>query len=248
MKFYLIIPFKRRWIRSTFIVFILSLIMMGLGFWQLNKHHQRQAYIAGVIAEVEDAPFVLTGRSGDDVWNDRIFHLVRGEGEFDFARQVAIKNKFYDETMGYHLVTPFLIKGSQRAVLVDRGWVSPAEIQSPEDARKFDEPDLTTILGRIAETEESAQPSAEPQFWWYRVDVANIGRQLPYELLPFYVSLVPSESSQTAPPYRNPPKFELDSGAHLGYAIQWFLFALLSPLFYLWLVVRTDRLESMPDA
>lgn len=244
MRDYLTVPFKRRWLLSTIIAITLSLMMIGLGFWQLNKHHQRQAYINGVIAEVEDEPFLLTGAPSDDEWSERIYHLARATGKFDFAHQVAIKNKFYNETMGYHLVTPFLIEGSDRAVLVDRGWVSPEQMQTPADARQFDEPDATTVLGRIMETEESAQPPVEPQFWWYRVDVDNIGRQLPYDVLPLYIALIPSDPPQTTPPFRNPAKFELDAGTHLAYAIQWFLFSLLLPLFYLWLVVRTDRLEQ----
>jgi surfeit locus 1 family protein len=244
MKRYLTTPFKRRWILSTIIVIILSVGMIGLGFWQLDRHRQRQAYIAGVIAEVQDAPFVLTGSPADDQYADRIYHQVQAEGRFDFENQVIVKNKFYDETMGYHLVTPFLIKDGDRAVLVDRGWVPPETVQTPADARQYDEPALTSILGRILATEESATPPEEPQFWWLRVDVASIGRQLPYDVLPFYVALTPPEEEQTTPPYRNPPKFELDPGAHFGFAIEWLLFAFLLPLFYLWLVVRVDRLEA----
>ncbi len=241
---YLTTPFKRRWVIHTIIVIIMALIMIGLGFWQLSRHNLRQAYIAAVEAEVTDAPFILTGAPTDDQYAERIFHQVQVEGEFDFERQVAIKNKFYDETMGYHLVTPFLIKGGQRAVLVDRGWVPPESVHTPADARQFDEPDTTMIRGRIIATEESASPPETPQFWWYRVDVANIGRQLPYDILPFYVALTPPEQPQTAPPYRNPPKFKLDPGAHLGNAVEWFVFAFLLLPFYAWLVVRTDSIES----
>jgi len=244
MKRYIATPFKRRWLLSTILVIIASLVMIGLGFWQLDRHSQRMAYIEGVIAEVEDTPFVLTGAPEDDRYEERIYHQVMAEGTFDFENQVAIKNKFYKETLGYHLVTPFLLKGSQRAVLVDRGWAPPETIQSPEDARRYDEPELTSILGRIVATTESARPPEEPQFWWYRVDVAGIGRQLPYDVLPYYVALIPPDRPQTEPPFRNPPKFELDPGMHFGYAMQWFLFAVAIPLFYMWQVVRLDRDEQ----
>ncbi len=241
---YITTPFKRRWLLSSILVIIVVMAMIGLGVWQLGKHRERMAYIAGVNAEVQDAPFVLTGTSADEQYTERIFHQVQAQGELDFENQVAIKNKFYDETMGYHLVTPFRIQGGDRAVLVDRGWVPPESIHSPADARQFDEPDLTLILGRIIATEESAKPPEAPQFWWYRVDVANIGRQLPYDILPYYVALVPPDKPQTTPPYRNPPKFKLDPGAHLGNAIEWFVFAFLLIPFYAWLVVRTDRIEQ----
>ena len=241
---YFRIPFKRRWIFSTGFVILLALAMVGLGFWQLDRHHQRMAYIDAVEKEVEDAPFVLQGAPEEDAYAERIFHQVQARGEFDFAHQVAIKNKFYDEAMGYDLVTPFKIDGSDRAVLVSRGWIPPDAIHSPADARQFDEPHLTSIGGRILATEESAEPPTSPQFFWYRVDVAAIQQQLPYEILPFYVALTPPEQPQTAAPFRDPPKFKLDPGAHFGNAIQWFLFALLVPAFYIWLVVREDAREQ----
>ncbi len=248
---YLILPFTRRWILSTIVVIIASLVMVRLGFWQLDRHNQRMDYINAVIAEVEDAPFQLTGAASDDAYSERIYHQVEIEGRFDFDHQVIIKNQFYNDALGYHLVTPFLIKGSNRAVLVDRGWVPPEALQSPEDMRKFDEPEITHVVARIAPEEKHTGdlPSPEqPQLMWYRVDVIGIQAQLPYEVLPYYVAMIPPEQVQTAPPYRNPPKFKLDPGPHYGYAMQWFLFAAALPLLYLWLLVRTIRSEKQEDA
>lgn len=244
---YLKTPLKRRWLRSTLIVAILSLALVGLGFRQLHRHHERMAYIEAVAAEVEDTPFVLTGGPEDDAYAERIYHLVEASGHFDFDHQVLIKNQFYRDVMGYHLVTPFLIAGSDRAVLVDRGWIPPEAIQSPEDARKFDEPDLTHIVGRILPQEKhrGELPSPDhPQFIWYRVDVTGMAAQMPYAILPYGVALIPSPEQRSEPPYRNPPKFKLDPGPHFGYAIQWFLFAAALPLLYLWQVVRVDRKEE----
>ncbi len=243
---YLTTPFKRRWILSTILVIIASLVMVRLGFWQLDRHALRMAYINAVIAEVEDAPFTLTGGPEDNAYAERIYHQAEARGRFDFDHQVIIKNQFYNDALGYDLVTPFLIEGSDRAVLVDRGWVPPEEVQSAEDARKFDEPDLTHIVGRIMPQEKHRGELPSPdnsQLMWYRVDVEGIGAQTPYEVLPYAVALIPPEEPQNEPPYRNPPKFKLDPGPHMGYAIQWFLFAAIVPLVYAWQVVRVDRKE-----
>ena len=247
MTAYLTTPFKRRWILSTIVVLFASLVMIRLGFWQLDRHEQRMAYINGAIAEVEDTPFVLTGGPEDDAYAERVFHQVEVSGKFDFDNQVIIKNKFYNDALGYHLVTPMRIEGSDRAVLVDRGWVPPEEIQSFEDVRKFDEPELTHVVARIAPQEKhrGELPSPDnPQRMWYRVDVVGIAAQLPYEILPYYVAMIPPEKPQTEPPFRNPPTFKLDPGPHLGYAAQWFIFAAVVPLFYAWQVVRLDRKEK----
>jgi surfeit locus 1 family protein len=244
---YITTPFKRRWIFSTITVAIISLIMVGLGSWQLGRHNERMAYINAVAAEVEEAPFVLTGTPEDDAYADRVYHQVVADGHFDFGQQVLIQNKFYKDVMGFHVVTPFLIEGSDRAVLVDRGWIPPGQYQSPADLTQFDEPDVTSIHGIIVETAESKQPPESPQFLWYRVDVASIARQLPYPVLPFYVALSIPETPRTEPPYPDPPELELDPGSHFGYAVEWFFFALALPLFYAWQVVRLDRREQEGD-
>ncbi len=242
---YLTTPFRRRWLFSTFVVILASLVMVWLGFWQLGKHNLRMAYIKAVVAEVQDAPFVLTGGPVDDAYAERVYHQVDAQGEYDFEHEVLIANKFHQDEMGFHVVTPFLIAGSDRAVLVDRGWIPPKQdYQSPADLTQFNEPDQTRIHGIIVATEESKVPPAGPQFKWLRVDVANIARQLPYPVLPFYVALDEPEASRTGPPFPDPPELKLDPGSHFGYAMEWFFFALALPLLYAWQVVRLDRREQ----
>jgi len=240
---YITTPFRRRWLFSTVVVFIASLIMVGLGFWQLDKHHQRMAYLEGAVAELQDAPFVLTGGPEDDAYAERVWHQARAQGAYDFENQVLIRGKFHEDVMGYHVVTPFLIAGSDRAVLVDRGWIPPGEYDSPADISQYDEPQTTEIVGQIVQTEPSAKPPETPMFQWYRVDVENIARQLPYQVLPFYIALDEPETPRTEPPYRQAPVLKLDPGSHFGYAMEWFFFALALPLLYAWQVVRLDRRE-----
>jgi surfeit locus 1 family protein len=78
------------------------------------------------------------------------------------------------------------------------------------------------------------------------VDIQAIQAQMPYELLPVYVLESAtedvqflSEGMQSAPddgdsdlPYRPEPEFDLSNGPHLGYAIQWFIFALILGIVY----------------
>jgi surfeit locus 1 family protein len=242
---YITTPFKRRWLFSTVIVIIASLVMVRLGFWQLDKHNQRMAYINAAVAEVEDAPFLLTGAPEDDAYAERVYHQVEARGEFDFAREILIENKFYHDVMGFHVVTPFRIEGSDRAVLVDRGWIPPeADYQSPADLTQFNDPEITRIHGIIVASEESKTPPEGPQFRWLRVDVANIAKQLPYGVLPFYVALDEPETPKSEPPFPDPPELELDPGSHFGYAVEWFFFALALPLLYAWQVVRLERREQ----
>jgi len=66
---------------------------------------------------------------------------------------------------------------------------------------------------------------------WYRVDVEAIQAQVPYPLLPVYVLQTPpgedEEGAALSLPYRVRPEVDLSEGRHLGYAVQFFFFALI---------------------
>ena len=59
-------------------------------------------------------------------------------GAFDYARQVSIRNQNYEGQPGVYLVTPLLISGSDKAVLVNRGWIPVGEAD-PATWHMFDE-------------------------------------------------------------------------------------------------------------
>jgi surfeit locus 1 family protein len=88
--------------------------------------------------------------------------------------------------------------------------------------------------------------NAEPQREWYRVDVEAIAAQLPYEVLPIYVKQAPSSEgseSNEVPPYRSELEPDLSEGPHLGYAIQWFIFAAILGVGYIGYVSKSKRTE-----
>jgi len=89
-----------------------------------------------------------------------------------------------------------------------------------------------------------AEPPQQAQSEWFRVDVAGIQPQMPYDLLPFYLMWQPEGEAvaQTALPYRTAVEFDLSEGIHLSYAVQWFLFAAMFGVGYVY-YVRKDMRE-----
>ena len=237
--------FKRRWILTTILVFAAAIVMVRLGFWQLDRLAQKRAYIASATAALNAAPLDLMAVEDLDpvAQSDRMATLV---GEYDYDREVVIKNKLYQDQPGFHLLTPMRLQGQDEAVLVDRGWV-PAAGFDPTNLSPYREATgPIRVEGRI-EAEDprpaQAQLPASPQKEWYRVDIAALQKQTPYPLRPFYVALVPS-AGHTGLPYRNPPEIVMDEGPHLGYAFQWFLFAAVVPIVYVLQVRRMDKRDT----
>lgn len=232
--------FKRRWILTTLLVVAASAVMVRLGFWQIDRLAVKRAYIAQAQAALAAAPLVITGTEINLEAGEYRDRPATVRGEYDFEHEVLLKNKFFGNQPGYHLLTPFRIEGSERALVVDRGWIP---LDAGSEVTGFEETGRQTISGRI-EPEDARPRQAEAiagqQQEWYRVDLTGIQAQTPYELLPFYLALTPADE-HVGLPNRNPPEIILDEGPHLGYAFQWFLFALVVPIVYAAQVRRMER-------
>ena len=224
---------RRLW-WSALVVLVGMAIMIRLGFWQLDRLAQRRAYNATLVHQLALPPLSLAGGAlpvelseGSNLTALKN-RSASARGTYDFSRQVVLKLQNWEGAPGAHLITPLLIEGSSRAVLVDRGWVPYTESQ-----HQFDEPGPVTVTGLIQLSQplpaaQAAPPKpGDPQTDWYRLDIAAIQAQMPYQLLPVYIQQSPPPGGNSTLPYRVEPVFDLSDGPHLGYAIQWYSFALI---------------------
>ena len=236
--------FSRRFILPTIVVLLGMALLAGLGFWQLDRLDQRRAENAILTRALAQPPLELTsdgvadGVSVDDVSLEGNQQAI-AHGEFDFDEQVVLLLQLNEEgRTGVHLLTPLRMDDesgdSQTAVLVDRGWI-------PEDEQaNYTVPvGETAVYGYLAAAKSQREPNSAPQTEWYRVDVEAIAAQLPYDLLPFYVVQLNEESSvANVLPIRGKLEVDLSEGAHLSYAVQWFLFCLTLAVVYVAFVYK----------
>ena len=232
-----------QWWRTLLVVLAMA-VMVRLGFWQLDRLAQRRARNAQVLAQVNAPPLDLNRDpipARVDVFKYR--RLV-ARGRFDFAHQIALKNRTYQGRPGVDLITPLRLEGRHVAVLVDRGWI-PYEAARPAAWAAFDTPRATVVITGFVGLDGVAPPRLprpilpdEHQAVYY-VDPPSLADLMPYPLLPFYMVWMPAPGEQaTSPPLKYTPHYDLSEGPHLGYAIQWFLFAAAAPFVYLYLLRR----------
>lgn len=232
---YLTRLFNRRWWKITLLVILAMGVMIRLGIWQLDRLAQRRAFNARVQAQMEASTLHLQGAALTEDLPSMEYRQVQVTGEYDFAHQVALRNQAWQGQIGVHLVTPLVISGTQTAVLVDRGWI-PYEDFRNGDWSKYDEPGLVDVTGvvRLSETrptigrqaDPTPAPGEGPLKAWNMANIAGITAQIPYSALPVYVQQAP-DPAWTTLPYRTQPEIDLTEGPHLGYALQWFSFALI---------------------
>ncbi len=220
--------FNRRWWWATLLVLALMAVFARLGIWQLSRLEQRRASNAAYLAQISQSPLELSDAYLMADGSEVVDRQAIAEGRYDHAEQIVLTQQSWLGRPGAHLVTPLILDGGETAILVDRGWI-PAADANAGDLSPFDEPGLLSLEGVIQLSQTlSGGRSTEvevPQQEWYRVDVAAIQKQMPYRLLPFFLLQTPPEGVQDVLPYRVAAEVDLSEGPHLGYAIQWFLFA-----------------------
>lgn len=252
--------FSRRYILVTLLVIAAMAVMARLGVWQLERRQQRIAANADLVAKLEAAPISLNEAAAAALWplpEDR--KAVRNlravaAGQYDFDRQLLLVQQNYDGMAGAHLVVPLVLNDAGQAVLVDRGWVPYEEVSSGRWQQHDDPRGPVTISGRVQPSQilpnQTANPASagaqEAKSEWHRIDIDAIQGQMPYPLLPIYLLEAPGPEGNARLPYRIEPEVDLSEGPHMGYALQWFAFAIVAGVVYV--AALRSRLRKAPDA
>src|SRR5260370_4135214 len=100
------------------------LLLLALGFWQVERLFWKRDLIAQRQAAVAAAP-VAAPRS----WGGMEFRHVTDEGAFLNDKEIYLGATSEAGRQGYHVLTPLLEPGG-RAVFVNRGFI-PAELKDP---------------------------------------------------------------------------------------------------------------------
>ncbi len=208
------------WI-GTFIVLLVAVICVRLGFWQLRRLAEKRARNAATVERMAAPPTQLSSFSNDTA--GLIFRRVTLTGAYDDEHTIIIAGRSLRGVPGVHVLTPMRLGGA--AVLVNRGWMPSADAMRIE-LDSIIEPGPNALDALITPfPEDFGNPAARDTFQhvWHQMDGAQLRGQFPYRVLPIVVQILPHQGQPDFPIRLHPP--ELDEGPHLGYAIQWFSFA-----------------------
>jgi surfeit locus 1 family protein len=226
------------------VVVALAILFINLGFWQLSRMEERRLENAVGESRFAEEPQGLTAlleAAGDDT-ESLEFRRSTVTGEYQPADEVLVRSQVYQAVSGFHVITPLLGEDGT-AVLVNRGWVPLDADEVPVIAASPPEGEVT-VTGwiRPAQTRGALGPTDPEEgrlVTMNRVDIERIQQQVPYPLEPVYLSALEGAEGELPMPASG-PTFE-DEGPHLGYAIQWFSFALIGVVGYFFLLRRAAR-------
>ena len=236
---------RRTWL-TTLLVIAMMAVFVRLGFWQIDRLHQRQAQNAEITQLIAAPPLSLDREPLPADLSHIRYRRAVASGTFDLSRQMALKVQNFDAMAGIHLIAPLVMPGGTQAILVDRGWI-PDKLAASDNWAQFDQTGPLTVSGFLRPSEElparAGEPVPTPQQAWYRVDISAMQAQMPYRLLPVYLLQLPGSEGNTDLPYRTEPEFDLSEGGHLGWAWQWWIFAAVAGVMYVNYVSRRSRNE-----
>lgn len=202
---------------ATLVAFLAIVIMLGLGFWQLDRKAQKEARLANVEVAKQSGDITLAEAFSNPLnYQD---YMVNAEGTL-VNKYFYIDNKLVDSKPGFHVLVPF--NTHLGVVMLNLGWLPATGVRS--DLPSFELPVLNDIQGLLyLPLNNSLISETNNQYGQYpvllqQVDLTEISKHLSLDILPGVLRLLPDDSEFV----REWKAVTMSPDKHLGYAVQWF--------------------------
>ena len=204
-----------------------------LGVWQTYRAIEKQSLQDEMDIKVQLPPFMLNDAIDDPDKNDlsnKKFLKAEANGFYDEDNIILLDNIVQDGSAGYYVMAPFILETAgddRQVIMVNRGWV-------PVGRDRKITPELETPTGTIHIQGVLAPPRSKPPLILGELDIENIvwpyydgeryAERIGKKVLPVIILLSENDPHGYV---RKWPKYEAKVGMHIGYAIQWYVFALI---------------------
>jgi len=214
----------RFFIPAALIIATLALLI-SLGFWQLDRADEKRA--------IEDQ--IASANSGDveivastEFLKEKEYYHVRLQGSYIDDKQFIYDNQIVDQISGYYVLTPLVLKGDSKAVLINRGFI-------PWNGRRDKLADID-IADKLTEVKvqiskpvkrmelEASELTGDFPVLIQALDLDEISTIASLDFASV-IGLLSPESDNGFVRQWEPYTGSIER--HIGYAIQWFLMALV---------------------
>lgn len=223
--------FQFRWIPLIATIMLMA-VFLRLGWWQWSKAADVESQIQQRDARSAVNPLLLGAQVLTPKEVEGASVVVRGH--FDAQGQFFLDNQQHQGRPGVHVITPLTLEGTQTQVLVNRGWIGWG-------ASRTVLPEVSVPLTRVEVRGHAVSPSGKaPMFvseslgdsgaLRTRIRLDEIQAAAKQPMQPFVVLM---DSADADGLVRDWPEVSNKSPMHKGYAVQWFLMAVLLLFFFL---------------
>jgi surfeit locus 1 family protein len=242
---------RPKWLVGHVLCASLVLLFLNFGFWQLRRLDDRQDHRREVRAKIE-APVTSLEDALDDGTDGATYRRVRVTGTWADGTTVLVRSRSLDGQSGDNVLTTLDVDGTGLVVLRGFAPTGGGGLEAKLDAVRpiGTEGAQVTVTGVLRASEKRGSigprdPAEGRLDVVNRIDLARLQQQQDLELAPVYLQLTGSEPAEKRF-IREVPITGLDSGPHLSYAIQWFIFATVGIVGWPLLLRKTARSERRP--
>ncbi len=222
-------------LKLSIISIILFSILVYLGTWQVGRAKYKKNIVLQIQQKSEESPIPLLLIDKQDLTNDR-FTKVFLNGVFLNDFTFLLDNQMYKHKPGYRILTAVQVPNSEKLILVDRGWVAlgPSRKQLPVIEEIYGLKKITGIINTIPSGIVLKKDVLKSTTAWpmviQQVDYEFITNAIQHKVYNFVVQL---QNHDLTSYDIIPIEFGNSGSKNIGYAVQWYLFAVLVVIYYL---------------
>lgn len=224
--------FRFRLIPTLFLAVPIPLFIL-LAFWQLDRAEQKRELAETLAERALLAPVKLGGALATPA--ETRYRRIEATGRYRSQGQILIEGRRDAGRTGFHVITPLEISGAGSLLLVNRGWIPARADGEPTDAA-VPEGELTLV----GEADVPSPPALAlhgsdeaARDWgsrWPYLTIGLFAATVDQRVQPVVMLLDPDAPGGFVRHWTRPLP---NPGMHLGYAGQWFGFALIALVLYL---------------
>lgn len=231
----------------TIMVVLALPILVGLGFWQLERLAWKEGLITAITertkAEPVDVGAFFDGLAGKPLEAGE-YTRVTARGRFLHDKELYLYAPSPTQGPGFQVVTPFVLAGTERVLLVNRGFV-PEGLRDPAARAEGQVASETAVTGlvRAPASKGGFTPDndAKANLWFWRdfdrmIAAAFADGVMPQKTIPLFI-----DAEAAAPggwPKGGATELKLPN-RHLEYALTWFgLAAALAAIYAMYAMGR----------
>ena len=109
-----------RYLIPSILIVATIVFLTSLGFWQLDRANEKRAIEAsiqkantGIVELITDENRLL----------EKEYYQVRLKGQYQSNKQFIYDNQIVDQVSGYYVLTPFKLEGQPSTIIINRGFI-----------------------------------------------------------------------------------------------------------------------------
>ena len=214
-----------RFILPSILITATFAFLVSLGFWQLERADDKRSIEASIKQANTGSVELIKKEEG---LQSKEYYEVRLQGKYLSDKQFIYDNQIVDQVSGYYVLTPYDLEGQSKSILINRGFI-------PWNGRRDKLADI--VIGQ--ETREIKVQISKP-IKRMELKPSEVGIQFPALIQSIdlqdmadrakvdFSSVIGLLDASASNGFIR--KWEPYTGSiekHIGYAVQWFLMALV---------------------